>query len=105
MLYKHIAICTQLHNITAHALHTNSQVNTQNYLTLLHILYTHSHGYMHTITQHYCTCCTHKPTAACTELHNITAHAVHTNTAICTQLYNITAHAVQKTQSYMHTIK
>ena len=122
MLYtKHPAVCTQLHKNTAHAVHINTQLYAQIYITLLHVQYTQTHSYMHTIKLHYCTCCTHNHTPLCTKLHNVIAHAVHKytelyahnyitllymlykHTAVCTQLYNIIAHVVQKnTELYAH---
>jgi len=48
--HKHTAICTQLYKMIALAVHTNTQLYAQNYIKFLHLLYTQTHSYMHTIT-------------------------------------------------------
>jgi len=41
---------TQLHNIIPHAVHKNTQLYAHNRITLMHIMYTQTHSYIHTIT-------------------------------------------------------
>jgi len=84
--HKHAALCTKLHNITAHAVHTNTQLHAKNYITLLHILYTKTHRFMQ-------------------KLYNFTVHALHINKKLYVHNYITLLHMLYaKTHSFMRII-